>query len=92
MKKAINEAKDWLVRAEKHPVCTVNGWWRWVLPDPGDSDAMEELPEPVFKRLIGDPEIGTHTWLFMTRERAMVAGILAVDAAMRAGWCPKPIL
>jgi hypothetical protein len=72
MKKAINEAKDWLVRAEKHPVCTVNGWWRWVLPDPGDSDAMEELPEPVFKRLIGDPEIGTHTWLFMTRERAMV--------------------
>jgi hypothetical protein len=80
------EAHDGLARSEKHPIRIEGGWWRWVLPDPATSDAMEELPKEVFDRLPGFD--AAHPWLYRSHDRAMLAATWAVEAALYAGWRP----
>jgi len=82
----LQDAHDWLVRREKHPIRDEGGFWRWVLPDPATSDAMEELPKVVFDRLPGWDNVSP--WRYRTRDRAMMAAVWAAEGAMQAGFRP----
>lgn len=88
----LSQARDWLVRREKHPAPTSRFtepgrvYWKWSLPHARASDLPNELPEMVFRRLLkGLPRC---PWLYPSHDAAMWAADAAVVAAVAAGWMP----
>lgn len=84
-----DDARAWLANAEKHPIPLGIGpgrQWRWVLPPSEATDAMEELPGPVFARLRGPYDHAP--WLFHDRAAALAAAADAAARAYAAGWTP----
>lgn len=80
----VERARDWLARREKHPIRAGSRkvLWRWVLPDPPESDEMADLPACVFNRL---RDAVSHRFIFTTRRAALEAAAVAAAGASEAG-------